>query len=111
METKNKVIEFVKTHKVKLALAAAAVTGTVIWAITRDKPSNYIDISKPTLSTGEWTLLQRGIKGKFTGCVTGCVNAVDVADLGKVGDALATIEGIDGHEPIRVIFGTERSFN
>ena len=111
MEKKNKVVEFVKTHKAPVALAAGAVAGIAIWAITRDKPSNYVDIDRPMLSTGEWTVLQRGIKGKFAGCVTGCAKAVDITDLGKFGDALATIEGIDGHEPIRIIFGTEKSFN
>lgn len=109
-EKKNKFVEFVKTHKVKVALAAGAVAGIVIWAITSDKPSNYTDIIRPELTTGEWANLQRGIKGKYTGCVSGSAMAVDVTDLGKFGDALATIEGINPHEPIRIIFGTERSF-
>jgi hypothetical protein len=87
------------------------VAGTVIWAITRDKPSNYIDINKPTLSSGAWTSLVRGIKGRYKDSVSGSVIAVDVADLGKFGEALTTIEGIDEHEPIRLIFGTERSYN
>ena len=111
MDMKDKVIEFVKTHKHQVALATGAVVGIAIWAITRDKPSNYIDIPFPELSTGEWATLQKGIKGKYKDCVTGCVKAVDITDLGNFGDALATIEGIDGHEPIRIIFGTAKSFS
>ena len=109
-QKKNKVVEFVKTHKAQVALAAGAVTGIVIWAITRDKPSNYIDIDKPTLSTGAWTGLSRGIKGRYKDSVSGSAIAVDVADLGKFGESLTTIEGISEHEPIRLIFGTERSY-
>lgn len=111
MEKKNKFVEFVKTHKHGVALTIGAVAGIAVWAITRDKPSNYVDIDKPELPTGEWKQLFRGVKGKFKGCVSGVVNAVDITDLGNFGDALATVEGIDPHEPIRIIFGTERSFN
>ena len=107
---KNKVVEFVKTHKAKVALGVGAVTGIIIWAITRDKPSNYVDVERPVLSTGEWAILSQGIKGKYEGCISGCVRSVDITDLGKFGDAIATIDGIDPHEPIRVLFGTERSF-
>lgn len=110
MDKENKILDFVKKHKVKLALGLTAVAGTAVWLITKDKSSNYIDIPKPELSTGEWTVLQKGIKGKYTDCITGCAIAVDVTDLGKFGDALATVDGIDGREPIRVIFGTERNF-
>ena len=111
MDMKEKVIEFVKTNKAKVALATGAVVGITVWAITRDKSSNYVDISFPELSTGEWTVLQKGIKGKYKDCITGCVKAVDITDLGKFGDALATVEGIDGNEQIRIIFGTEKSFS
>lgn len=110
MDKKNKVIEFIKNRKVQVALAAGTAVGVITWLITRDKAGNYIDITRPTLPTGEWALLQRGIKGKFNGCVTGCATAVDITDLGKFGDALATIEGIDGHEQVRIIFGTEKKF-
>lgn len=106
----NKVVEFVKTHKAKVALGVGAVTGIIIFAITRDKQSNYIDIDRPVLSTGEWALLNRGIKGTYKDCITGCAKSVDITDLGKFGDAIATIDGINPHEPIRVIFGTEKSF-
>ena len=108
---KNKVKEFVKNHKAKVALAAGAVAGIVIWAITRDKNSNYVDIDRPALSTGALTQLYRGIKGKYKGSVSGSAISVDVADLGKFGETLTTIEGIGEHEPIRLMFGTERSYN
>lgn len=111
MNKMNKVVEYAKNHKAQIALAAGAVVGIAIWAITRDKASNYVDINQPALFTGEWTMLQKGIKGKYEGCVTGCAKAVDVADLGKFGETLVTIEGIDAHEPIRIIFGTEKSFS
>ena len=87
------------------------VAGIAVWAITKDKASNYIDIERPELTTGEWGILSKGIKGKYKDCISGCVNGVDLTDLGKFGDALATIEGIEPHEPIRIIFGTEKSFN
>jgi hypothetical protein len=113
MENKkeNRVIEFVKKHKGKVALAAISVAGVAVWAITKNKPSDYVDIDRPSLSTGEWAGLFTGIKGKFKGCTSGCATAVDVADLGKFGEALTTIEGISEHEPIQIAFGTERSFN
>lgn len=106
----EKVKEFIEENKVKLALAAGAVAGIAIWAITRDKNGNYIDIPRPELNTGEWVSLFGGVKGKYKDCVTGVVNAVDVADLGEFGKKLTTIEGIGEHEPIRIIFGTERSY-
>ena len=107
---KNKVVEFVKTHAVEVILGAGAVASIIILAIASDKPSNYIDIDRPELSTGEWAILSKGIKGKYKGCVSGCVRSVDITDLGNFGDAIATIEGITPHEPIRIMFGTERSF-
>ena len=107
----NKFVKFVKNNALTIGLGAVALAGVAVWAIVRDKPSNYIDISEPELSTGKWMLLQRGVKGKYTGCITGCAIGVDLTDLGNFGDALATIDGIDPHEPIRVIFGTEKSFS
>lgn len=111
MEKKqNKVVEFIKTHKAAITLAAGAAAGIVIWAITKDKSSNYIDIERPSLPTGAWTNLTKAVKGKFKDCVSGAAIAVDVADLGKFGESLVTIDGIDEHEPIRIVFGTEKSF-
>jgi hypothetical protein len=107
----NKFVKFVKDNALAIGLGVVTVAGIAVWAITKDKASNYADIDRPELFTGEWALLQKGIKGKYTGCVTGCVNGVDLTDLGNFGDALATIEGIEPHEPIRIIFGTEKSFN
>ena len=110
MITKEQVKEFIEENKMQLALAAGAVATIAIWAITRDKPGNYIDFARPELTTGEWAQLQRGVKGKYTGCITGCVKGVELADLGKFGEAIGTIDGIGENEPIRIIFGTERSF-
>ena len=107
---KNMVRDFIKKHKLQLGLAAGTVAGITIWVFTKDKASNYIDVVRPELNTGEWTQLYRGIKGKYSGSVTGFAKAVDLTDLGKFGDALATIDGIDPHEPIRIMFGTEKSF-
>lgn len=107
---KNRVKEFVVEHKMQIALATGFVTGIAIWAITRDKDSNYINIAKPDLTTGTWANLSLGVKGKYAGGVFGCSKGVDLADLGKFGDALATIDGIGPNEPMRIIFGTERSF-
>lgn len=107
---KNKVTEFIKTHKVQVAVVAGAVAGIAAWAITRSKPKDYVNIDFPELPTGEWVDLWRGIKGKYAGSVTGVVKGVEITDLGNFGDALATVEGIDPREPIRIIFGTEKSF-
>ena len=110
MTKKEKIKEFIDEYKVQLAVLAGSAAGLAFWAITKDKNSNYIDIPKPELSTGEWATLFRGVKGKYAGNISGCVKAVDLCDLGNFGDALATIEGINPHEPIRIIFGTERSY-
>jgi hypothetical protein len=106
----NKVKDFIKKYKVPVVLVGGVLTSAAIWAITRDKSSNYIDIPQPRLFTGEWAFLQRGINGKFTGSISGAAKAVDLKDLGNFGDALATIDGIDSNEPIRIIFATEKSF-
>lgn len=106
----NKVKEFVKEHKKGLAITAATVTCTAIWLITKDKNSNYSELPHPEISTGEWVSLFRGDKGKHAGCIVGVVTAVDVEDLGKFGEALKTVETIGEHEPIRILFGTERSY-
>ena len=108
---KEKIKSFIDDHKVELALIAGSVAGIAIWLITKDKPGNYSDIIRPELPSGELVELVKGDKGKYAGCVTGCARAVDVADLGKFGEMLTTIETIGEHEPIRIIFGTERSFN
>lgn len=108
--TKETIKEFIKKHKGKLAIGLAAGTGIVIWLITKDKSSNYIDIPRPELSTGEWTQLWKSVKGKYKDGVAGCVTGIDITDLGNFGDALATIEGIDGHEKFRIIIGTEKSY-
>ena len=107
----NKVMKFVKEHKEEVALAAGSVVGiAAIAAAVMFNRSASTSIEFPELFSGEWTLLERTTRGKYKGCITGCVKAVDLTDLGKFGDTLATIEGIDGHEPIRIIFGTEKSF-
>jgi hypothetical protein len=110
MNKENKVMKFVKENKVKLALTAAAVAGVAVWAITKDKNSNYSEIDFPELNTGVWMGLFKADKGKYAGGVAGVVHAVDVSDLGKFGEALKTVESIDEHEPIRIIFGTERTY-
>lgn len=108
MITKEKVKEFIGEYKMQLAVTAATVAGVAIWAITKDKASNYIDIAQPDLNTGEWTQIFKSVKGKYTGCITGMAKDVDLADLGKFGEALGTIDGISENEPIRIVFGTER---
>jgi hypothetical protein len=110
MITKDKVKDFIEEHKVALTIAAVSVVGIAICTITKGKSSKYIDIDRPELTTGEWAQLFRGVKGKYAGSITGCAKAVDLTDLGNFGDALATIEGIDPHEPIRIVFGTEKSY-
>ncbi len=109
-KVKVKVKEFIEEHKKGLAITAVSVAGIAIWLITKDKNSNYSELPRPELPTGEWVQLFRGDKGKYAGSVTGFVNAVDVEDLGKFGEALKTIDTIGEHEPIRIMFGTERSF-
>lgn len=112
MEKNNKFVEFVKKHKKGVAVAAGTVIGVVggiaYWAITRDKSSNYIEMPKPELSSGNWIELFKGIKGKHEDCIAGAVHNVDITDLGNFGDALATVEGVDGHEPICLLFATEK---
>ena len=106
----NKVKKFVEEHKMGLAITAASVAGIAIWLITKDKDSNYSEPPRPEIPTGEWVHLFKGDKGKYAGSVTGVVNAVDVEDLGMFGEALKTIDSINEHEPIRIMFGTERSY-
>lgn len=106
----NKVKKFVEEHKMGLAITAASVAGIAIWLITKDKNSNYSELPRPEIPTGEWTSLFKGDKGKYAGSVVGTAIAVDVEDLGKFGEALKTIDSIGEHEPIRIMFGTERSY-
>lgn len=106
---KDKVKKFVEEHKKGLAITVATVACTAFWLITKDKDSNYSDLPFPEIPTGEWANLWKGDKGKYAGCVTGCVRAVDVEDLGKFGEALKTVESIGEHEPIRILFTTERT--
>lgn len=106
----NKVKKFVEEHKMGLAITAASVAGIAIWLITKDKDSNYSTLPFPEIPTGKWTHLWKGDKGKYAGAVSGCAIAVDVEDLGKFGEALKTIESINEHEPIRLMFSTERNY-
>lgn len=107
----NKFVKFVKEHKKEaLVLTAVTTAGVVAWVITKDKSSNYSELTLPELTSGKFVNLWKSDKGRYAGGVAGTVQAIDVADLGKFGEALTTIDGIDEHEPIRIIFGTERSY-
>ena len=109
---KEQIKDYIDDHKKELALIAASVTGIAIWLIAKNKAGMYPDINRPELPSGEWRqLFKVGVKDKRAGGISGCAVAVDVADLGKFGEMLTTIETIDAHEPIRIVFGTERSYN
>lgn len=113
MDKKN-VKEFVKTHKKEIAIAAAATVGGVLaFAITRKTPKFSketiksvttqvmpTDILKPELDFGTLTDLWVDDYG-----VNAIVNDITVADLGKFGEQLTKIDGVENDTVVTAMMG------
>lgn len=100
---KNKVKEFVKTHKKEIALTAVAVVGgVIIFAITKKKPKIVTQLAEavpankwrwidaPELELG--TITDLSTNGEWIDAI---VNDITVGDLGRFGEELCKIEGVN----------------
>ena len=113
MDKKN-IREFIKTHKKEIAIAAiATVIGSVAFAITRKTPKFAketiksvttkvmpTDIPKPELEFGTLTDLWVDDFG-----VNVIVNDITVADLGKFGEQLTKIDGVENNTVVTAMMG------
>lgn len=114
MDKKN-VREFIKTHKKEIAIAAiATVVGSVAFVITRKTPKFAketiksvttkvmpTDIPKPELEFG--TLTDLWVDD--LGVINAIVNDITVADLGKFGEQLTKIDGVENNTVVTAVMG------
>ena len=113
----RKVLDFAKSHKKEIAIAAVVtVTGVVVYAITRKKPvfkcadmtlTNFgrcknIDI--PEVAAGVITNLFD--EGDHTHAI---VDNIAMSDLGKVGELFKNVEGITDDTQVSAFFGFVRN--
>ena len=106
---KKKVKEFVKKHKKAIALSAiAGVSGGVIFAITKKKPKidkvvekvvdKWTDVDSSVIEMGK--IEQCDTNGKWIDVV---VNDINVSDLGKFGEELTKLEGVESETGVSAI--------
>lgn len=119
METKNKVIEFVKTHKKTIALGAitavTAIGGIVLIAMGKKKSSETIVNFSGVFSTpaardievADWSV------GTLIDCwrESGWINLIakdfTVADTGKLGEELLKIDGVTAETALQTVMSFE----
>lgn len=113
MDKKN-IRKFIKTHKKEIAIAAVAtVVGSVAFVITRKTPKFAketiksvatqvmpTDIPKPELEFGTLTDLWVDDFG-----VNAIVNDITIADLGKFGEQLTKIDGVENDTVVTAVMG------
>lgn len=112
MDKKN-VKEFVKTHKKEIAIAAATVGGVLAFAIIRKAPKFSKDavkidttqvmdtyLPKPELEFGTLTELWKDEWG-----INAIVNDITIADLGKFGEQLTKIDGVENDTVVTAMMG------
>lgn len=113
----RKVLDFAKSHKKEIAIAAVVtVTGVVVYAITKKKPvfqcadktlTNFgkcknIDI--PEVGVGLVTDLWD------EGCHThAIIDNIAMADLGRVGEIFKNVEGVTDDTQVSAFFGFVRN--
>ena len=113
MDKKN-VRKFIKTHKKEIAIAAiATVIGSVAFVITRKTPKFAketiksvatqvmpTDVPKPELEFGTLTDLWKDEWG-----INAIVNDITIADLGKFGEQLTKIDGVENDTVVTAMMG------
>ena len=115
MEKKNKVLEFVKTHKKAIAVGAiTAVSGIMLFMIGKKKPMSTIHFSG-VFSTPN----AKDIQVANWGCGTleecwregGWINAIvtdfTVADAGKLGEELLKIDGVTADTTLQTVLSVQ----
>lgn len=101
MDKKIKVVEFVKTHKKKLLIGAAAIAGGVALSMIGKKnriPAYFSGVVStpnakdiPVADWGAGTLTSCWREG---GWINAIVTDLTVADAGKLGEELLKVDGV-----------------
>ena len=108
MKKENKIVVFVKEHKVEVIAVASAVVGLAgymgIVTLIGNKqfkpleiPQRYHKLDTAWLKT----------KGKNKGAIFGNSFRVPVKELGEFGEKLLSIEGIKDTDDVRLMWGIE----
>lgn len=101
-----KIVKFVKEHKKEIAWFAIGATVAIVvpkMRSARNVRRNFRDITEiPKLDSGEFWSLSKVVNGKLAGSVTAAARNVRLADLGKIGDALATVPDVNSDNPVFV---------
>lgn len=111
MEKKNKVVEFIKTHKKQLAVCAAtAIGGIVLIAIGKKRSMNTVNFSgvfstpsAKDIKVADWgcgTLAECWREG---GWINTIVTDFTVADAGKLGEELMKIDGVTSDTALQTV--------
>lgn len=102
----NKVVEFAKTRKKELVIAAGTVTlavGFILYAIMRKKLP--VDLPIPELNVGKINELWRETQGNGEQYINAIVDELTVADLGRFGEEMMKVDGIDLDTTVSAIIG------
>lgn len=107
---KGKVKEFVKKHKAKLLVAAggAAIIGTVAYGLSKHNRTTYTDLDHPTLEQGNLLRVSRAENGKYAGLHLAAMEHVPITHLGKVGEKLCEVDGIEQDALCTILLGCEK---
>jgi hypothetical protein len=118
MEMKNKVVEFVKTHKKKIVLgtisAVAAIGGIALVAMGKKRSMDTINFSgvfstknAKDIQVADWGCGTLDDCWRENGWINAIVSDFTVADAGKLGDELLKIEGVTSETALQTVLSFE----
>lgn len=115
---KKKVVEFVKTHKKKIALGAigavAAIGGIVLVAMGKKQSMDTINFSgvfstpnAKDIQVADWGCGKLDECWRENGWINAIVSDFTVADAGKLGENLLKVEGVTPDTALQTVLSFE----
>ena len=99
---KNKVVEFVKTHKKEIAIAAGL---TAVGIAVAKNLIKVEDLPKPEASVGTIQELWKETQSNGETYNIAIVDNLTAADLGRLGEEMMKVKGINANTVASVIVG------
>lgn len=108
MSIKMKVKEFCKKHKKALILGGLIGGGVIGYSAFRRRGEgyDYTYLDTPTLDKGNLNYVARWKRGTHAGDLAMGMTSVPVTELGKVGEKLQEIDGIENDSCVALLVAT-----